>query len=114
MGLIKKVPVLEKDIESSILQYLEFCGIFAWKNVTGGYFNPKTNTFRKQKSKYAINGVSDILGVYQGKFLAIEVKTPKNKVRTEDQNHFIQTVKDKGGIAFYATSIDDVKTELGL
>lgn len=108
-------PALEKDIEKAILQYLEFLpSCFAWKSVTAGYFDTKTKSFKKQRNKYAINGVSDILGVYQGKFLAIEVKRPSNKVRNEEQNQFINQINLQGGIAFYATSIEDVKKGLGL
>lgn len=108
-------PPLEKDIEKSILQYLELLpGCYAWKSVTAGYFDTKTKTFKKQRSKYAINGVSDILGIFRGKFLAIEVKRPCNNVRTEEQNLFIETINKHGGIAFYATSINDVKKGLGL
>ena len=110
-----QVKPTEKHIEQSILQYLEFLpGCYAWKSVTAGYFDTKTKTFKRQRSKYAINGVSDILGVYQGKFLAIEVKTPQNKVRTEEQTHFLEMIKRHGGIAFFATSIEDVKQGLGL
>lgn len=109
------VELSEKDIETSILRYLEFIpGCYAWKNHTGGYFDSKTKTFKKQRSKYAINGVSDILGVYNGKFVAIEVKKPSNKKRTTEQSAFIEVVIKNGGIAFYATSIEDVKQGLGL
>lgn len=106
---------LEKDIEKSILQYLDCLpGCFAWKNVTAGYFDTKTKTFKKQRNKYAINGVSDIIGVYKGNFLAIEVKRPSNKARPIEQVLFIDHVNKHGGTAFFATSIDDVKKGLGL
>jgi penicillin-binding protein-related factor A (putative recombinase) len=107
--------LLEKDIEKLILQFLEYLPeCYAWKNHTSGYFDTRTQTFKKQRNKYAINGVSDILGVYKSKFLAIEVKTPENKERPPEQVHFIETVKIHGGIAFFATSLDEVKKELGL
>lgn len=107
--------ISEKDIERSILQYLEHLpGCFAWKCNTVGYFDTKTKTFKKQRNKYAINGVSDILGVYNGRFIAIEVKTPQNKVRTEEQVSFVDHINKNGGIAFFATSIEEVKAGLGL
>ncbi len=109
----KLTEPLEKDIEKSILQYLEFLPMcFAWKNVTGGFFDTKTKTFKKQRNKYAINGSSDILGVYDGRFLAIEVKRPSNKLRNKDQDNFIKLINSHGGIAFYAGSIDEVKERL--
>lgn len=103
----------EKHIEKSILAYLECLpNCFAWKNQSVGIFDPTKGIHRKAMSKYSINGVSDILGIYHGRFLAIEVKTPINKKRTESQEKFIKNIKDNGGIAFYATSIDDVKKGL--
>lgn len=109
----KLTEPLEKDIEKSILQYLEFLPeCFAWKNVSGGFFNTKTKTFRKQTNKYAINGTSDILGIYRGRMLAIEVKRPSNKLRNKDQDTFISMVNSHGGIAFYAGSIEEVKDKL--
>jgi penicillin-binding protein-related factor A (putative recombinase) len=110
----KKAPApLEKEIEKSILEYLEHLPeCYAWKNVTGGFFNTKTKTFRKQTNKFAINGTSDILGIYKGKFLAIEVKRPSNKVRPQEQLNFINQINIMGGKAFFATSIDDVREAL--
>ena len=59
-----------------------------------------------------MNGVSDILGLFEGKFLAIEVKTPKNRVRPAHQKNFIKRINKGGGIAFFATSVDEVKEKL--
>jgi penicillin-binding protein-related factor A (putative recombinase) len=105
----------ETAVEQSILQFLECLpGCYTWKNPTVGYYDVKRKTFRKQASKYAINGISDILGVYNGRLLAIEVKDPLNKDRPEHQKNFINQVNSFGGIAFFATSIEDVKKELGI
>ncbi len=65
----------EKDIEEDIFQYLEFNKIFAFKVNTKGNFNPKIGAYMKL-SKYTRRGVSDIIGIIQGQFLAIEVKKP--------------------------------------
>jgi penicillin-binding protein-related factor A (putative recombinase) len=115
MKTIKGSEPLEKEIETSILQYLErLPECFAFKNQSIAVFDPSKKIFRKAKSKYLINGSSDILGVFRGKFLAIEVKRPSNKKRNEDQDSFIENIRIHGGIAFYATSIEDVKQGLGL
>jgi penicillin-binding protein-related factor A (putative recombinase) len=103
----------EKDIEKSILRFLEFTpNCFAWKNNTTGIYDPTKKVFRKSRNKYAINGVSDILGVYHGRFLAIEVKRPSNKERPEHQKTFIDLINRHGGIAFFATSVEEVKRQL--
>lgn len=53
-------------------------------------------------------GSSDLIGwTKTGKFLAIEVKTPKGRV-SQDQQNFIDVVNKAGGIAFVARHPDDV------
>jgi penicillin-binding protein-related factor A (putative recombinase) len=115
MKKIKGSEPLEKEIETAILQYLEILPeCFAFKNQSIAVFDPSKKIFRKARSKFLINGTSDILGIFRGKFLAIEVKRPSNKLRNADQDNFIENIKIHGGIAFYATSIDDVKKGLNL
>jgi penicillin-binding protein-related factor A (putative recombinase) len=60
-------------------------------------------------------GISDILGVYEGRFLAIEVKRPGGRVSSE-QRAFIERVNEEGGVGFVAYSVDDVvkRLELGV
>lgn len=109
MKAVVKKPT-EKEIEKAILQYLEWLPeVMAWKNQSTGLYDPIKKTFRKAHSKFVINGVSDILGMYKTRFLAIEVKRPSNKVRTKEQNDFIDAINLRGGLAFYATSVEDVK-----
>jgi penicillin-binding protein-related factor A (putative recombinase) len=124
----------EKEIETSILEFLESKKVFSWKNQSVAVFDPSKGLFRKSRNRFAINGTSDILGVYQGKILAIEVKTPhthkslaknfaqlskylgddKTKNRLKEQIKFIGNINHQGGIGFFASSISDVKRELGL
>lgn len=106
--------ITEKDIENQILTYLGIVGIFAWKNQSTGLYDPTRKVFRKSNSKHQIKGVSDILGIFNGRMLAIEVKTPKTKNRTTaEQKAFIDMVNSNGGIAFVADSIECVQKELG-
>ena len=58
-------------------------------------------------------GIADILGCYRGRMLAIELKSPTGKA-TPDQERFLQNVRDNGGIAFVARTIDTVIDKLGL
>lgn len=105
----------EKDIENSILEYLASINVFAWKNQTVGIFDPVKKIYRRSNNRYHINGVADILGIYKGRMLAIEVKTPTNKNgATEAQKAFINKVNKEGGIAFVATSIQNVMENLNL
>jgi hypothetical protein len=122
------VSITEKVIENQILTYLSNKKIFAWKNQSQGTFDPKKGIFRKSRNVHHINGVSDILGITDGKFLAIEVKKPYvskktmqfkyrtqeelEKLASEDQIKFVNRVKSLGGVAFFADSIDTVEDQL--
>lgn len=104
-----KSPDSEKTIENAILEYLRGRGVFCWKNQSTGIYDPRKRSFRKP-SKFHLNGVSDILGIFDGKFLAIEVKRllPKKTYPSPAQRDFIASVKEQGGVAFVARSVEDV------
>jgi penicillin-binding protein-related factor A (putative recombinase) len=99
----------EKMIEKSILDWLAFkrVGHF-WKNNSVGVFDPIKKTYRKSNSPHAEKGSSDILGCMQGRFVAIEVKRNTKSALSDNQKMFIKNIIRTGGIAFVATSIDDV------
>ena len=122
------MSISEKIIENQILTYLNNKKIFAWKNQSQGTFDPRKGIFRKSRNVHHINGVSDILGIIDGHFLAIEVKKPYlskktgqfkyrtqeelEKLASQDQVEFVNRVKSLGGIAFFADSIDTVEDQL--
>jgi hypothetical protein len=119
---LKKVTpkILEKDIERGILHYLSTLShIKVWKQNSIGVFDAKTGRYRLPHSPYIIRGVSDVIGIINyglcngqncGRFLAVEIKTPKRKGNvSDDQKQFIKMITSNGGLAFVATSIDDVK-----
>lgn len=103
----------EKHIENSILSFLKMNRILAWKNESVGVFDPKRGKYRLKRGAHRKVGVSDILGIFQGQFLAIEVKTQKGKA-TPAQAEFLEEVNQNGGIGFVARSIDEVKERLKL
>lgn len=57
-------------------------------------------------------GISDILGLWNGRGLAIEVKRPGGKP-TAEQKEFLTAWAESGGIAILAYSLDDVTKTLG-
>ena len=89
----------EKEITKAIRGCLKALGIFHWKHWSGPMTHPK--------------GISDIIGIYKGKFLAIEIKRAGGLL-TQDQHDFLRAVKSHGGIAFMAQSVDDVIDGLGV
>lgn len=90
--------IREKDTTKAIRDFLKALGIFHWKQHQG---------LGSEK------GVPDIVGIFQGRMLAIEVKAPRG-IPSEHQKNFIQAINRHGGIAFVARSIDDVIKNMGL
>lgn len=89
----------ETDITKQIRDVLNLKNIWHWKQWQGPMSEPK--------------GVSDILGCYRGRMLAIEVKAPGYHP-SKDQMIFIDNVIAAGGIAFIAYSVEDVIENLGI
>ena len=93
----------EKDLQNTILQYLQIRHIFAWRQNSGAA------KFDNHFVRFGIPGISDILGLIppDGKFLAVEVKAPMGKL-TPYQKDFLDRIKASGGCAIIARSLDDV------
>jgi penicillin-binding protein-related factor A (putative recombinase) len=97
-------------------------GVILWRNNVGvlkdikgravrfGLANDSERLNAKLKS-------SDLIGIYQGKFCAFEVKNPgwkySGKGRERAQLRFIDLVKAQGGIAGFVTCWDDMSKLLG-
>jgi hypothetical protein len=57
-------------------------------------------------------GISDLIGVYEGRGLALEVKLPGGKV-SKIQAAFLRRWHDAGGVAAVVRSVEDVEELLG-
>jgi penicillin-binding protein-related factor A (putative recombinase) len=105
----------ESEIESSICHYLEVVltrhNAFFWKTVSAGFFDPKLKRFRKQKSSFAIAGVSDLILIVNGRFVGFEIKAKKG-IQSDAQKAFESRVKKAGGDYFILRSIDDCRAAL--
>lgn len=86
----------EAKLTAKIREYLN--------TLDNSYFWKARGDPRQQK------GVSDLVGVYHGRFVALEVKTPQNrKGPTLYQIVFMKKIKAAGGKAFVVRSLADVK-----
>jgi hypothetical protein len=54
---------------------------------------------------------SDFIGIFKGRFLAVEIKTPSGRVKP-GQQLFIDMVNANGGIAFVARSVEEAEEKL--
>ena len=99
--------ILEKDIQSAVLQYLKLCRYFVWKQSTVGIMKPNGSYIPS-----SMPGVADIIGVSPwGQFVAVEVKRPGGKA-SPYQLEFLKNVEAAGGLACIVYSVDDMKHEI--
>lgn len=94
--------------ESNILQQCRLAasqmGAIVWRNNVG-----KLQDKQGRWVTYGLCvGSSDLIGMYQGRFLAMEVKQPK-KHPTPEQKNFIKIVQEAGGIAGVVRCAEDVR-----
>lgn len=80
-------------------------GAIVWRNNSGAYKDARGNYI-----KYGVcnPGGADLIGIYKGRFLAIECKSSTGRA-TEAQLNFIRVVNDLGGIAGVCRCKEDVK-----
>lgn len=89
-----------------ILGFLYSQGIYAWRQNTQGIPLPN-GTFRAAAKK----GIADILGVIPGGlFLAIEVKTGRDRLSLE-QEGFLENIRNNDGVTFVVSDYEDFKMQ---
>ena len=98
--------MLETEIQKACLEWLHAKGVFCWRQNQGA-IPTKNGGFRRFNG---MPGQSDIIGIWKGKFLAIEVKRPKGKV-SEAQDLFLDSVMEQGGIAMVVHSVDELEAD---
>ena len=92
----------EKDLQNTILQYLQIKHIFAWRANTGAA------KFGTHFIRFGIPGMADITGILgDGRRLEIECKAPLGKL-TPYQKDFLDRIKESGGCTIIARNLDDV------
>lgn len=90
-----KHPVKESTIVASILRWLKSISrCFAWKTHGG---------------MYGTAGIPDIIACVDGRFVALEVKTPTGRL-TELQRGTLAKIRAAGGIAEKVTSLVEVQS----
>lgn len=99
--------MLEKNIQQLIRIRASELGCILWRNNTGAL---KNNDGIWVKYGLVV-GSSDLIGIYKGRFVALEVKQP-NKKPTLEQQQFIDFVNKSGGIAAVVYSPDELESVL--
>lgn len=81
---------MESKLQKRVLQYLKTNGIYAIKVI--------------QATK---TGIPDIICCLNGKFVAIELKSPKNNA-DKLQEYNIKQIQESGGIAFCSDNYEEI------
>ena len=90
------MPLTEAELTKQIRDWLDVNHVWHYKQWQGS-----------RRGRSGRKGVSDIIGIYGGRFLAIEIKTAKGELRPE-QAGFLGEVIQAGGITIVAKSLEDV------
>ena len=101
-----KLEATEKQIQNSILDWLRANKIFCWPENTTGIYDPRKRVFRLNPRM--MRGVPDIIAVYKGRIIGIEVKSATGKI-SEHQHIFSMLLQEAGGHYTVAKSVDDVE-----
>jgi hypothetical protein len=89
-------------VVAAALHYLQFRGVFCWRNNTGSYKPEGTDRF----IKYGYRGSADILGIdVQGRFWAVECKAGKGKLSSY-QEAFLEEIRRRGGVGIVVRDTD--------
>ncbi len=91
----------EKQLQDLMIQFLSYQPkTFVWRQNQGAMYTNEGGQRHGFKAT-SIQGVSDILGIWKGKPIAIEVKRPGKKP-TEYQRGFLKQFANAGGLAICA------------
>jgi len=102
-----KESVIELQILHGLNLIYSRVGFF-WKNPTTGYFNVKTKMFSKHSNPYCLNGVPDIVGIIEGRWIGLEVKS-KTGVLSLSQKIFHEKARKYKGHVSVVRSLKDAE-----
>ena len=94
------------NLTKSIVRFLCFNDCVAWNVYNGGVYDPKLKVYRKNPTQK--RGVFDVCGFRKsdGRHIEIEIKWGRDKMSTEQSNHFEQ-LKSSGSLCFVARNFDE-------
>ena|ERR1022692_2374403 len=92
----------ESEIQKSIIDYLRKRKVFYHKVNTVGIYKRSTDSYIPSPSR----GAPDIICIIKGRYVGLEVKTPKGKL-SDDQIAFHRNLMAADGIVFTVRSLDE-------
>ena len=95
---MSKPKILERDIQKSVKEWLQYQGWFVWKN---------------HQALGSHKGVADPTAIKDGRTMFIEIKTPRGSLSAH-QERFKSDVVGHGGEYCIARCVEDVETAIAL
>jgi penicillin-binding protein-related factor A (putative recombinase) len=109
--LRRSMKPTEKQIQDSILQWLNASGIFHYRQNTGAfskeYTRKRDGRLTRSYVKFGTPGSTDIVVVFHGMYIGIEVKDDDGEM-SEDQENFMYALNKSGGVYLLVRSLDEV------
>ena len=100
----------ETDLVRACLEHMRLKGILCWRQNAGAL--PKTYKGKTQYVTFGAKGMSDIVGIMPGgQVVCVECKMPGGKT-TPHQERFLELVRQQGGRAMVAQSLDELERGL--
>lgn len=94
----------EAEILQTILNYLTLKRIFHFRNNTGAI--AASYKGKERFIRFGTPGNADIILCHEGRFIALEVKSPQGK-QSDTQKIFEANLRQAGGYYFICRSLDD-------
>lgn len=108
MAIKKSTDNSEKDIERDILDWINrHPNGFAFKVNTVGIYDSVNKNYRKL-GLFSLTGTADIIGIWNQRPLAIEVKKKGGRINKSQQG-FINKWRKCGGLGLIAFDLSEVK-----
>lgn len=115
VGFLKRktLPSTENQALQSVCDYLQLNkkrkGYMFWRTNNIPVYDGKN--FRSMP-KYSIHGIPDVIVIWNGQFVGLEIKTNVGK-QSDGQKEFEKQCREVGGEYYVIRGIDEVK-EIGL
>jgi hypothetical protein len=110
---VTRTQQTESELQSEIRRALRAVpGLVLWRNNVG--VSVRRAPSGTHTTRYGlVPGASDLIGILapSGRFVALEVKTPRGRVSPE-QRMFLDLVRSRGGIAAVVRSVDEARRAL--
>ena len=92
------------ELTNQVIDHIYRFGGYAWRASSVGVFDTKQMHFRAAAKK----GVSDVLAVYKGRLIAVEIKIGTDKL-SDEQNGFMRNIEHAGGVAIIAIDFEQFR-----